>query len=96
MKVTMLLADAVQAVSGKLYILSGGWSLIGPDPAPTAIAIKIDLPWEMADRPHTLQLDLLDEDGQPAMLPLGTVDNPVPENRPLQISGHFEVVVHLT
>jgi hypothetical protein len=50
----------------------------------------------MADRPHTLQLDLLDEDGQPAMLPLGTVDNPVPENRPLQISGHFEVVVHLT
>jgi hypothetical protein len=86
----MLLADAAQAVSGKLYILGGGWSLIGPEPTPMAIAIKIDLPWESADIPHTLQLDLLGEDGQPAVLPLQTEDDPEPRNRPMQISGQFQ------
>ena len=29
-KVTMMLADAAQAVEGKLYILGGGWSVTGP------------------------------------------------------------------
>jgi hypothetical protein len=28
MKLTMLLADAAEAVNGKLYILGGGWSII--------------------------------------------------------------------
>jgi hypothetical protein len=90
MRVTMLLADAAQAVGGKLYILGGGWSLIGPDPVPTAIAIKIDMPWDEANRPHTLQIDLLDEDGQPALLPLQTEDDPEPRNRPMQIGGRFQ------
>jgi hypothetical protein len=31
MKVTMMRADAVQAVAGKLYILGGGWSVTGPE-----------------------------------------------------------------
>src|SRR5207244_5203833 len=39
-KVTILLADAAQAVEGKLYVLGGGWSTTGPDPAPMARAIK--------------------------------------------------------
>src|SRR5213594_576499 len=60
MKVTMLLADSAQAVNGKLYILGGGWSIIGPDPAATAIAIKIDVPWDLANRSHTFRLALLD------------------------------------
>ena len=44
MKVTMLLADAAQAVNGKLYILGGGWSVAGPDPTPMAIALKMEVP----------------------------------------------------
>ena len=38
MKVTILLADAAQAVEGKLYILGGGWSITGPDPSPMSRA----------------------------------------------------------
>jgi len=26
----MMLADAAQAVNGKLYIMGGGWSVMGP------------------------------------------------------------------
>jgi hypothetical protein len=64
-KVTILLADAAQAVNGKLYILGGGWSIIGPEPAPIAIALKIDVPWTEANKPHQLKLILLDEDDRP-------------------------------
>jgi Family of unknown function (DUF6941) len=85
MKVTMLLADAVQAVGGKLYILGGGWSIIGPDPNPMAIAIKVEVPWEESNRRHALQLTLLDEDGRPVMIPTPIGD------RPVELSMEFEV-----
>ena len=72
MKATMLLADAAQAVDGKLYVLGGGWSITGPAPAPFAIAVKVEVPWDQAARRHALRLELLDADGDPVLLP--TVD----------------------
>ncbi len=81
MKVTMLLADSAQAVNGKLYILGGGWSIIGPEPTPFGIALKIEVPWTETNRPHKMQLVLLDADGQAVL---------VGENR-VEIGGSFEV-----
>ena len=85
MKVTMLLADAAQAVNGKLYILGGGWSVTGPAPSPSAIALKIEVPWDEANTRHKLTLDLVDEDGQPvpAPTPMGM--------QPIRIEADFEV-----
>ena len=85
MKVTLLLADSAQAVGGKLYILGGGWSMTGPDPTISALAIKIDVPWDETNRRHRLQLRLLDADDRPVMVPTPTGD------RPVEISGDFEV-----
>ena len=85
MKLTMLLADSAQAVNGKLYILGGGWSLIGPESAPSAIAMKIDVPWNESNKRHTLRLDLLTEDDQPVMIPTQIGE------RPVQITSYFEV-----
>jgi hypothetical protein len=85
MRVTMMLADAAQAVGGKLYILGGGWSVAGPGPTPMAIAIKIEVPWDEANRPHALTLALLDEDGRPV-----SVTTPAGE-RPVQVDTQFEV-----
>ena len=81
MKVTMLLADAAQVVNGKLYILGGGWTIVGPGASPSALAIKIEVPWTEANRRHEIQLDLLTEDHQPVMM----------ANNPVQMRGHFEV-----
>ena len=81
----MLLADAAQAVGGKLFILGGGWSVIGPGPAPMAIAMKIDVPWDQTNQRHRWVLDLVDQDAHPIMVP--TEDG----ERPVQISGDFEV-----
>jgi hypothetical protein len=65
----MLLCDAASVSEGKLYILGAGWNLINlafPN-APTnmAIAITIQIPWDEANRPHHLEVELVTEDGQP-------------------------------
>lgn len=84
-KVTMLLADAAQAVGGKLFVLGGGWSVIGPAPAPMAIALKIDVPWDQTHHRHHWTLDLVDEDAHPVIV--ATAEG----ERPVQIAGDFEV-----
>lgn len=79
-KVTMMLADAAQAVEGKLYILGGGWSITSPG-APMAIAIKVEVPWTQANVRHTLRLALFNEDEQPIVIGDQTVE----------MGGEFEV-----
>jgi hypothetical protein len=68
-KVTLLLADSAQAVGGKLYILGGGWSVIDAG-APFGIAMKVEVPWNLATDEHTLKLELLTVDGEPVYLPM--------------------------
>jgi len=85
MKVTMLLADSAQAVGGKLYILGGGWSIAGPEPLVMAVAIKIEVPWDQANRRHTMTLSLLTADGQPVRVPSPMGD------QPLELKSEFEV-----
>jgi hypothetical protein len=82
----MMLADAAQEVGGKLYILGGGWSVIGPGQAPMAIALKIEVPWDRTNERHSLLLELLDEDGEPVLVP-GADEQSVP----LQVTGALEV-----
>jgi len=50
--VTMLLADSAQVADGKLYILGGGWSVTGPDPTPSAVAIKVMVDWHEFNSSH--------------------------------------------
>jgi hypothetical protein len=83
MMATILLADAAQAIDNKLYVLGGGWSVTGPDPTPTALAIAIKVPWDEANSRHDLLVELLDADGRP--IAVG------PEERPVVIESQFEV-----
>lgn len=86
MKVTIMLADAAQAVNGKLYIIGGGWSVTGPAPTAYAIALKVEVPWDETNKRHTLVLRLLDEDGRPVR-----VGAPNGDQVPLEIPADFEV-----
>jgi hypothetical protein len=64
MNVTMLLADSAQVAEGKLYILGGGWSVTGPDPVPSAVAMKVGVDWHEFNSSHHWELVLEDADGQ--------------------------------
>jgi hypothetical protein len=81
----MMLCDAAQVAEGKLYILGGGWSLTGPDPVPSAIAMKIEVDWHEAEVPHHWELFLEDADGRPFM-----VDTPDGAS-PVEVRGEFHV-----
>ena len=79
--VTLLLADSAQVADNKLFILGGGLALVPPTPAPLAVAVKIDVPWDRAGRVHDWKLELLDADGMPVLI----------ADRPVIVQGQFEV-----
>ena len=83
MRATLVLCDAAQAVGGKLYILGGGWSFITPGASAMALAILVEVPWTATNEPHTLHIQLVDQDEQPVLLG--------PENKPVTIDGTLEV-----
>ena len=60
----MLLADSAQVADGKLFILGGGWSVTGPDPTPSAVAIKVGVDWHEFNVNHHWELFLEDADGK--------------------------------
>ncbi len=86
MKAILLLADAAQVSGGKLNVLGGGWSVTGPLPTPSALAIKIEVPWTKADVRHHFVLQLFTADGNPVM-----VDGPRGQPQPMRVDGEFDV-----
>ena len=84
-RVTLILADAAQVAEGKLNVLGGGWNEIGPQPTPFAVAGIIEVPWNLANQPHTFRLELIDLDGNPVLVPTPT------GSEPFALEGGFEV-----
>jgi hypothetical protein len=82
-QVLMLLADNAQIADGKLYILGGGWSITGPDPTPSAVAIKLNIDRHEVDRVHHWELVLEDADGAPVLIG--------DERQPVEVRGEFTV-----
>ena len=80
-RVTLMLAESAQVAESKLFILGGGITTISATPAPLAIAAKIDVPWDRADRLHDWKLELLDADGMPVLI----------NDLPVLVQGQFQV-----
>ena len=60
----ILLCDAAQEVGGKLYVLGGGWSrVVSPGPFNMALAVKLGIPWHLANTRLKVMIALLDQDG---------------------------------
>jgi hypothetical protein len=81
----MLLCDSAQVADGKLYILGGGWSITGPMPVPSAVAVKLLVDWHELSQAHHWELFLEDADGGPVMIE-------TPEGaQPIEMRGDFSV-----
>jgi hypothetical protein len=66
---TFLVADHAEAVGGKLYVTGGCWNSLAVPELPAqhshlTVAAALHLPWQATNQPHTLELDLIDGDGQ--------------------------------
>lgn len=65
----MVLADAASASDGKHYIHGGGWDTIFGRSFPVlykhlAVAARLRTEWGETDQSHTIQLDVVDENGR--------------------------------
>src|SRR4051812_1112511 len=65
--------------------MGGGWTVIGPDPSPSAIGLILSIPWDQANQKHHFSLSLHQADGAPVRMPTPT------HNQPLRIESDFEV-----
>lgn len=80
-----LLADAVQASQGKLFILGGGWDVLTVRSLPArhpsmGIGLRVRVPWGWPGESVRLDVELQDEDGK-SVLP-SSLSAPVPVRRP--------------
>lgn len=85
MRAKILLADSAEVREGLLFLLGGGWTEIGPQPQPFAIAGLIEVDWEETNTRHSMEFVIEDEDGTPLLIPTPAGD------QPLRISSGFEV-----
>jgi hypothetical protein len=62
----MLLADAAQAVAGKLYLLGGGFDRINVANIPAVhqfdLALLVEVPWTATNEPTQILVELVDAD----------------------------------
>lgn len=86
MKVTLLLCDHATVADSKLYISGGGWSVTGPVPSPSAVALLLAVPWDQANMPHRIRMWLERQDGER----VERVDE-FGRTAPIQLDGDFEV-----
>src|SRR6266536_3343202 len=77
----VILADGAHVAGEKLYVLGGGWTNIWAREFPTvhqgSIAVGMMVPWNETNRRHSVEIVLLNSDGQQVGDPL--------------VSGEFEV-----
>lgn len=63
----LVLADAVEALNGKLYMMGGGWDTMYirdlGSPVALSFACGVAIPWNVTDDDHTLTVDIRDPDG---------------------------------
>lgn len=91
-----LLADAVQASRGKLFVLGGGWDVLTVARFPArhpsmGIGLRVRVPWGWPEDTVSLAVELQDEDGG-GVLP-GPLSAPVPVRRPDHLTEGSDVTL---
>jgi len=96
----LIVADAADAVGGKLYLLGGGWDrllvpqLPGPPAASFAVAVGISVPWGLTNKKLRLSIDVLDADGgHVAQLAGGEIEVGRPPGIRVGVSQRLQVAV---
>jgi hypothetical protein len=78
----MILADYVEALHGKLYMMGGAWENIGvsdfSQPLTLSLAVGVQIPWNATNRQHMLSIDVQSADADQ----LAEVDSTIMVGRP--------------
>jgi hypothetical protein len=81
----LILADYVEAMHGKVYMMGGGWENIAvhdfESPVTLEIAVAVQVPWNATNKPHPISVTVETADGEI----LGAVDGNILAGRPANI-----------
>jgi hypothetical protein len=92
-----LLVDSAQVAHGKHFILGGGWARLTTTQIPVTrtfeTAIRVVVPWTETNRPHPLELQVENEDGQTLLET--PVKAEIRVGRPAQLKDGTDQVVPL-
>jgi hypothetical protein len=81
----LILADHVEAVHGKLYMMGGGWENIAihdfESPVTLEMAVSVQVPWNATNKPHPISVTVETADGEI----LGEVGGNILAGRPATI-----------
>lgn len=97
----MVLADAATIADGKHYIHGAGWDTLGSmsfpfDQPAIAVAVLFRVPWNDANHPHMVELDIVNADGVSILPnPPGPLRGPITVGRPPQITPGNDLLVPL-
>lgn len=98
----LVLADAVEALNGKLYMMGGGWDTMFVRDLSLSVGVSfacgVAIPWNVTDDDHTLTVDIRDADGTPIAPPLSlsfrtgrppTLERGAAMHVPFAVKGEF-------
>lgn len=98
----LILADAVAAAEGKLYIHGAGWDTLFVPSFPTAhpvlgIATRLRISWEETNQTHTIEVDVLRDKSGNSIIPNppGALRGTINARRPAHIAPGSDQVLPL-
>jgi hypothetical protein len=64
----LFLADSAEALNGKIYAMGAGWNMLRFPQLPFSwsfsVALAIDVPWDLTDQQHAVNLHVQGPDGE--------------------------------
>jgi len=96
MEVDAFLADSVESVEGKLYVLGAGWNVLTTTQIPTrhprvGVGIIIHVPYTATNQLHTFAVYLVDADDNELPLSDAPPGAGEPDGKVRRLSGQFNV-----
>ena len=90
-----ILADAAQAVGGKLHVLGGGWDTLRVQQVPVqhhtlSLGMRVRIPWGSAGQEMELAVEFQDEDGH-AVFERGPIRHQFKVRRPKGVAEGADI-----
>ncbi len=86
----VLIADAVENVNGKLYVMGGGWTLFRSPSFPAqvrfGVAVSVLVSWEETEAQHDIYIKIVENPDRPRQ------QTPMQQAMSLDINGKIQVM----
>lgn len=95
----IMLADHVETLNNKLYLMGGGWETLTVNALPAqhtlAIAVAFSVPWNETNQKHDIQIELADQDGNSLVKIDGQIEVGRPPGIPLGRAQRVQMGVNV-